>query len=697
MAKLTDKNGKAVRLSHSTIETHELCNRKCYFNKHRCLRKPSGPKQKAGTDVHSIAEAYLRGEPLPKESEELDYSPVEHEDGTVTTYLTDKGFIDPDNKPEKHLPLAPEAMAIFATGRDLLPEPGTVSVEEWCRVEILPGVQFVGKVDFHRVDIPIPFVADHKTRSRINSSYVPGDFQLAQEAQPLRYAYALLHKNPPERVNLVHVNYQRTPPYQANMVQAVVDDQEGVPWSYVQEEWDRTVAIAQDIVDKWSQALTPDDIPHSAPTACRAYYTDCEYSSICSAHPSAAQRKVERFMAKRTQPKKKEGTMGILDALKKNIPAETTPAKAPAPAAPVAPATPVVKEASIVPPDRPTTMTEAQAAVADLRKMGAGDKQVQDALGKLGVPEAKWPQAMGTPAHLLGYDPGQIARMTTETRARIEVEGIPANTVSISKKGGIIELDGPIQKGPPVPQMDDAPWAAASDDYRKGVAAVIVKIADKGPISIDSAFDAAKKALDWGRITARRQREFLEECEKCGVFQEGGDLVRVTADEPEPVEEQRAGLKSVEIVTEATEKDAAKVAEAVKALVNAKPSEVREATGEILAESNIEEKETPMSTPLVIYVDCYPEGAPVQPTRWESWVAPHIEAVETQLGGQFYSVPDYNEGEKRVIARVQAALVKQEANPWPGGLYIRTGTKLAEMAIELLARAEGAVFVRVAR
>jgi hypothetical protein len=94
------------------------------------------------------------------------------------------------------------------------------------------------------------------------------------------------------------------------------------------------------------------------------------------------------------------------------------------------------------------------------------------------------------------------------------------------------------------------------------------------------------------------------------------------------------------------------------------------------------EETEPIPELSVLLIDCYPRHLPAVPVYFEQWIAPAVEAVEAELGGDWLA-EDYRKGERGVAAALRQ-LVSADRLQVPAVLVMRRDCPGAEYAIPFL-------------
>lgn len=630
---LKNAKGRPVNASHSTLEDFHHrgscgCPRYVYFGKVKCVdRGPMTPAQKLGTDVHSVLEEHLGGDPAPADASD-------------------------------------QAKAIAERAKRLIPTDLVgLKPEVWVRnvsLPVEPGVRmpFVGAVDVHgyREDGSLE-VIDFKTRS--SPRWAPDENALRTDRQMLRYATALVLSLPeePPAVYVRHINMltKGVGEWTVGPVEVSFDAMERV-WEETQEE-----AAAMYRVLKGANVAS--DVPAARTTApCTAYNSRCPFWDLCADNPD------NRTPTQKVPPRdlKQESTMN-LEALKAKLRAKNAAQEQEASPEPVAdaPATPSpdteAPAAGEVPltSKRPASIREAQARIRAIRQELPGadpNWHIDNYLRtESGLPEADWPWAKGTPALLLGWDANTARSWDEATRRRVETLGLkPDDGDPTTAEPPEAATDG-AEPAAGTPEPEPAPEAATDGAGTTGqgtpeqVAAANLRAAGL-PIGKDAAADIIKEALGLNRLRVKRVRAVLA-ADGALVMDEDGTIR--DANDPAPAKPEPEPEAPV-ATPQAAEPEAPAAAPQA-----APPPRV----------------ETIAVAQRVVYVGVLPVCGRPQPARATDMIAEIINDYEAQkcAGEPWQCSGDHFGAVRSIVASFRGHI---QANGWPpewgAGVFIPT-------------------------
>lgn len=243
---------QARKLSSTSLELHETCNRRSYYKYVMKLPDdPPTPQLEHGFKGHEIIEKY-------------------HETG--------EWKFDPKEFPEL---LGPAKMFIY---------PYQPNIDEWLHretnfnVNLIAGASFTGRIDFINtrgafldpfgkwVHEDIPEIGDYKFSA--SDKYWKSGTELTRNIQMMGYAGAASVRGAP-KIRLSHVYLQPKPPYGGRKTTVVVSREK------VEEYWAKTLEPkAEELLKTWAQ---PDvkytRINHNG---CNAFNRPCPYIGVCT-------------------------------------------------------------------------------------------------------------------------------------------------------------------------------------------------------------------------------------------------------------------------------------------------------------------------------------------------------------------------------------------------------------------------------
>lgn len=396
-----NNRGRPIYYSPSSAAAFQGCNAFWWFQKVMGEKEPEGPALAYGNAVHLWLETYLE-------------FGTELEPGT---YKDDRGGA---------IELTSEHIIRSRTSLPLLPAVGEGNVEMWAsRVPVYDGddglMLFTGKIDWHAEfgvpwypkgpDIPRWFegmhVLDHKTKGHATGRYgIPSSEDLARNHQGQLYAHVVTVDTPFEGTDVLfsHNYVVKKGRPRAVRVDTTMKSED------IQATWEAQAEPARQMILA-SKHDRVDDIPTNR-GHCNAFGRECPFKRICPAHNRPATSLLNALAAfdgdgDETTDDQEHTRMGtnFLDYLD-DEPEPAQPAPAPPSAAPS-------------------------------------------------------PTPLDTKAQLLtmGYDGGQIVRMTDITAAHIVSEGLRAEGISITKDGDIRFVKAAPQAVEPSTEGDPAPPA----------------------------------------------------------------------------------------------------------------------------------------------------------------------------------------------------------------------------------------------
>ena len=244
--------GKRVIMSATARGKVRNCPRQWWYQKVAGEPRDESPNMALGTDVHAVAERWLR--------------------------IGDAAIVGDDTRPAR----------IFAAGRHLLPKPGTVHIEEPVGGMCGP-LEFMGKVDFRPATLSNyhphadAWIGDHKTTG--NMAFALGPTGLANDPQVHAYAWKVFGPDgvnagfaDGDRVGFVHVYYATKGAPTGLRTFAVTE------WGRVVDTWLNEYLPAAVYMAELAAVTDADDVPAN-PGACHDYGRLCPHAAICSASP----------------------------------------------------------------------------------------------------------------------------------------------------------------------------------------------------------------------------------------------------------------------------------------------------------------------------------------------------------------------------------------------------------------------------
>ncbi len=394
-------------VSPSQITTFRSCPRSWYYPQVLKERPPQKKSAKLGEDIHHVLENYL-----------------------------EKG-VAPD--------LSTQVGRIAHAGLKFLPEPGSAYVE----LDIgkhpageglqLAGIRVIGRVDFVDLTKDIPEIGDHKTTS--NFSYAKTPEELLWDPQMVIYGQFLIRfaehmgEPLPARVRARHIYYLTTGQPKALEIPVEFSD------SHLNKVWNGSLTeTVKEMTDVY-KIKKVEDVPANY-SAC-GNYGGCFFRDRCAA-----------MKKQQNQPKREDSPMGLLDAIRKNVPGSFTPATN----------VPTQQLAlGVLPPDAPKNEVTPPA---DMQK-----KEEE-------APKTSERKPRGSKDILLGlgWDNGQIQRMTVQETRRVLDTQLRAEGHSVLPDGRVIACtpaNGPTPKNEDTPdhaiaharEAQSAPAAQKFGDY----------------------------------------------------------------------------------------------------------------------------------------------------------------------------------------------------------------------------------------
>jgi hypothetical protein len=255
--------GSVLSISHSARDTWMDCHRKWWYSYMERRRGADKESTITGGRVHECAEDYLNGK-------------TTLEEGLAGEWRRYWRILEP--------------ALVHA------PSPADVASGEWAvetRVDTPCGpLPFKGFVDINTTELwlavevlraqPHPIIDDWKTTGVPGWRYTKDKYQLAKHGQPLAYAYALHHADPPEAVVFRHHNMYTKGKPGPDTIQPVVSDP--VPWATIESFWNEVMIPAAEAMHKVATtATTAEQVPGT--TANCKKYGGCDHALVCALSP----------------------------------------------------------------------------------------------------------------------------------------------------------------------------------------------------------------------------------------------------------------------------------------------------------------------------------------------------------------------------------------------------------------------------
>lgn len=329
-----------MHISPSQAKTAELCRRKWYLEKVEKIPQPQGRSTSLGTAVHSVAEAFLRGETYDE-----------------TT----------------------EAARVFASAIPIASviRPRVIAIERSISI-VLPrsGIELQGRIDVVAGTPSRPAIIDWKTTS--GPRYARTAEELATDVQLCAYAAAVSAAC--HDVDVSHVYMQTKGKPKAWRVDAVATV------SAQLETLDRLDTLACDLVELRTQ---PREAAPQNLESCSAF-GGCPYRYIC--HPDRHTKEIDM-----------SSMLDRIRARQAALAQSTAPTPTPAaPPEPPPPPPPVEEPAAILPPDAPTGPTVAPVEKKKPGRPRKTPAPLLDGIPAAPPPPVEAPAAVDTAAPIVG-------------------------------------------------------------------------------------------------------------------------------------------------------------------------------------------------------------------------------------------------------------------------------------------------------
>lgn len=288
------KDGKPLRISHSLLETFEPqqwlqdekdlhgCRRKAFYSSILFKRGTPGEGAVVGKNVHKVQELYLTTGELPR-----------------------------------HIPGFERWWTYLEPALEFLPTPAEVASGLW-EVERLittaiEDTELIYKGYSDLISDELHWIDDLKCSSNPRT-YHKRAADLVRFNQPLSYAYAEWHEDPPSKFTVSHSNVSRF----KNAPDAFRITAE-VSWQQAVDNWHEYVLpTAKKVIATFGPAESPEDVPANT-RACRQYATrgqryGCPHAAYCSALRGVEEPKVTPGVV--TMSSKNKSALAKLNAMK---------------------------------------------------------------------------------------------------------------------------------------------------------------------------------------------------------------------------------------------------------------------------------------------------------------------------------------------------------------------------------------------
>jgi len=229
-----------MRVSVSQIKNFRLCPTKWYISSILKIKEPEKKATKLGTDFHTAAGHYLRGN-VPDIKEAKLANMLENAKPELQPYMMDKPLI-----------------------------------EQEIRGELCEGITYLGYIDILTIDKE---VVDLKTG---NPDYFLTEHQLTNDLQLNIYAhheFMASDSNDPAEYRITHIQQSTKAPFMASRISAQVDSSKFHKiWTEAQETALDMKSVADNAKDlPWEDI---DRVLHKEKSAC-SKYGGCPYQEVC--------------------------------------------------------------------------------------------------------------------------------------------------------------------------------------------------------------------------------------------------------------------------------------------------------------------------------------------------------------------------------------------------------------------------------